>query len=135
MPSDKLGAATDRVEPFTGEPTDRPAEDEIPPAKEDSINQIPELSVGDRVYVETSGSYAPDRTLTVESIGSDKQSGGLLETRGEDPGYILSGYGTEYHLITTGTPYWRAVDIVYPSQPVGERVSSVEVIEEGNDAE
>jgi len=53
-----------------------------------------------------------DRTLTVESIGSDKQSGGLLETRGEDPGYVLSGYGTEYHLITTGTPYWRAVDIV-----------------------
>jgi len=88
---------TDRVEPFSGEPADTPEEDEIPPAKDGSINQIPDLSVDDRVRVETSGNYAPDRTLTVESIGSDKQSGGLLETRGEDPGYVLSGYGTEYH--------------------------------------
>jgi len=77
---------TDRVEPFSGEPADTPEEDEIPPAKDRSINQIPDLSVDDRVRVETSGNYAPDRTLTVESIGSDKQSGGLLETRGEDPG-------------------------------------------------
>lgn len=126
------GGKNERVEPFSGEPADTPDDDELPPAKKGSINQILELSVGDRVHVETSGSYAPDRTLTVESIGSDKHPGGLLETRGEDPGYVLSGYGTKYHLITTGTPYWRAVDIVFPSQPVGQRVASVEVVEEAD---
>jgi len=50
---------TDRVEPFSGEPADTPEEDEIPPAKDGSINQIPDLSVDDRVRVETSGELRP----------------------------------------------------------------------------
>jgi len=61
---------TDRVEPFSGEPADTPEEDEIPPAKDGSINQIPDLSVDDRVRVETSGNYAPTARSPLSRSGA-----------------------------------------------------------------
>lgn len=111
--------------------------DDVPPAREqfDEINTIPELNVGDTVRVETVHDYAPDRTLTVEEVGTEAQSGDILAFRGEDDGYVLSGYGTEYHLITVGTRHWQRVDIVFQSDPTGQSVSNIEVLERAEDTE
>jgi hypothetical protein len=110
---------------------------EVPPAREqfDEINTIPDLNVGDTVRVETAANYAPDRTLTVEEIGTEAQSGDILAFRGDDDGYVLSGYGTEYHLITTGTPHWQRVDIVFQSCPTGQSVSNIEILDRGDGTE
>jgi len=85
---------------------------------------------GDRVLVETKWDYAPDRTITVVEERSDINAPGIVSFRGDDDGYVLEGYGTEYHLITSGTPHWRRVDIVFDSQPEGQIVSNIEVLED-----
>ncbi len=102
----------------------------IPPARdEDEMNQIPDLDVGDKVHVETKWDYAPDRTLTVSEVDTDVNAQSIVATRGDD-GYVLEGYGTEYHLVTTGTLHWQRVDIVFQSKPEGQIVSNIEIIED-----
>ena len=108
--------------------------EQIPPARNDEeMKQIPTLYVGDKVRVETRFDYAPDRTLTVVSDESDVNSDVLWGEMGGDDGYVLEGYGTEYHLTTTGTRHWRRVDIVFDSQPEGQTVSDIEVVERSID--
>jgi len=108
--------------------TESDKSDQIPPAREGEINQIPSLDVGDIILVETGFDYAPDRKLTVSEVGTSAQGGDIVSTRGDDDGYVLRGYGTEYHLITTGTRHWRRVDIVFDSRPEGQIVSNIEVL-------
>lgn len=108
-------------------------EDSLPPAKNGSINRIPELNEGDRVLVETRGNYAPDRRLTVESEGTEASSTSILAFRQDNGGYVLSGYGTEYHLIVTGNEHWRRVDIVFDSSPDGQMVSNIDIVERAAD--
>ena len=103
---------------------------EVPPPKvEGAINQIPDLDVGDKVRVETCYDYAPDRTLTVVEEGTDVNSACIFNNP-DSSGYVLEGYGTEYHLTTAGNQHWRRVDIVFKSRPEGQTVSNIEVIEE-----
>lgn len=99
------------------------------------INEIPNVESGDKVRVETDGSWAPDRTLTVEEVNVEAAPDGLLETQYQDEACVLSGYGTEYELFVTGTPHWLAVDIRSPSMDHGQRVSNIEVLERVNDDE
>jgi len=106
----------------------------IPPARnEDEMNQIPALEVGDTVRVETRGDYAPDRTLTVTEEGTDVNAR-CLWNNPDNEGYVLEGYGTEYHLTTSGTRHWRRVDIVFKSRPEGQIVSNIEIIDRSADA-
>jgi len=109
---------------------------EVPPPKNDGdVNTILDLSVGDRVLIETRANYAPDRILIVTETESDAKSSDILAFRGDDDGYILEGYGTEYHLITTGTPHWQRVDIVFKTHPTGQTVSNIEVLDTDSSAD
>jgi len=107
--------------------------EQIPPVRDGEINQIPDLNEGDTVLVETKADYAPDRKLTVTETESDAKSQSIVAFRGDGDGYVLEGYGTEYHLITTGTPHWQRVDIVFASYPEGQIVSNIDVLNRSQD--
>jgi len=104
------------------------------PAKTGCIGEIPDLQVGDKIRVDSGGVYRSDKTLTVSEIGTDAPPTGILERRC-DGGYVLEGYGTEYHLYVTGTPNWKAVNLTWPSHDTADRVNEIEVIERSENVE
>lgn len=106
--------------------------EEVPPPKfEDELNQIPDLSEGDRVRVETTYNSDPDRTLTVEEVDADQQRTDNLDITTDDVQVVLSGYGTEYRLGVdrSWTNAWQRVTMWWPSKPTGVSVSAIEVIQ------
>lgn len=104
------------------------------PALNDCIGEIPDLQVGDKIQVKLVGDYRDDKTLTVAEIGTDAAAAGLMERR-FDGGYVLTGYGTKYHLYVAGTSHWKAVNLTWPSHDDADRVCGVEVMERANNVE
>ena len=106
--------------------------EEVPPPKsDDELNQIPDLSEGDRVHIETKFDFDPNRTLTVEDVDADQERTDNLNITTDDAQVVLSGYGTEYRLgiDQSMTGAWQRVTMWWPSRPEGVSVTGIEVVE------
>lgn len=107
---------------------------DIPPKNESCIGEIPELTEGDTVVVETRPqSDSTRRKLTVEEVNppSERQRDiDAIVWQDDVKQVLLSGYGTQYALTQTYSPTlaWKRVDLVWDSHPEGIEVSSIRVM-------